>query len=113
MDENKKCDHDCHDDACDCGHDHEEGSVIYITFDDEDKEVPCDVLGIFEVDDQEYIAVETQDNNEVLIYHYSEEGEEIKLDEIESDEEYERIAEIFDEMYYGDFDEDFEEDTEE
>lgn len=113
MDENKKCDHDCHDDGCDCGHDHDASSVIYITFDDEEKEVACDVLGIFDVDDQEYIALSPQDSEEILIYRYSEDGEEIKLDEIESDEEYEKVAEEFDTIYFADFDADFDEDFEE
>ncbi len=114
MEENKKCGCDHEENTCDCDHDEkgcgcgcgeEEGSVIYITFEDEDKEVPCDVLSIFEVDDIEYIAVAPQDEDEVLIFRYSEDGDEVKLDEIETDEEYEKVAAEFDELFFGEFEE--------
>ena len=100
------CNHDDH--GCGCGHNHGESPVIYVTFEDEDKEVACDVLGIFEVDNQEYIALAAQDeeeDGEVLIYRYSEENEEIQLDEIETDEEYEKVATEFDSLFFGEFDE--------
>lgn len=106
MEENKGCgcghDHDskgCGSD-CGCGHDHEE-PVIYVTFEEEDREVACDVLGIFEVDDVEYIALAPQDEDDVLIYRYSENGEDIQLDEIASDEEYEKVAAEFDDLFFG------------
>lgn len=101
MEENKNCgcNHE-HDHECECGCEHEE-PVIYVTFEDENKEVACDVLGIFEVADVEYIALAPQDEEDILIYRYSEEGEEIKLDEIESDEEYDKVAAEFDEMFFA------------
>lgn len=106
MEENKGCgcghDHEhkgCGSD-CGCGHDHEE-PVIYVTFEDEDREVACDVLGIFEVDDIEYIALAPQDEDDVLIYRYAENGEDIQLNEIESDEEYEKVAAEFDDLFFG------------
>lgn len=103
MDEMKNCGcgaGGCNEDAgCGCGHDHEE-PVIYVTFEDENKEVACDVLGIFEVDDVEYIALAPQDEEDVLIYRYSEDGDDIKLDEISSDEEYEKVAAEFDELFF-------------
>lgn len=116
MEENKTC--GCsHDEGC-CGgashtHDHEgcgcsgghDEPVIYVTFEDEDKEVACDVLGIFEVEDQEYIALAPQDEEEVLIYRYSENGEDIQLDEIDSDEEYEKVAAEFDDLFFGELEE--------
>lgn len=116
MDENKSCgcgNGGCNEDAgCGCGHDHEE-PVIYVTFEDENKEVACDVLGIFEVDDIEYIALAPQDEEDVLIYRYSEEGDDIKLDEIESDEEYEKVATEFDELFFEGLEEVDEEEVEE
>lgn len=115
MEENKNCGCGCGCDcnenentSCDCGHDHEE-PTIFVTFEDEDKEVACDVLGIFEVDDIEYIALAPQDEDEVLIYRYSEENEEIKLDEIATDEEYEKVAGEFDAMFFGEFEEETDE----
>ena len=112
MEENKGCgcSHNHDHEGCGCSHDHEE-PVIYVTFEDEDKEVACDVLGIFEVDNIEYIALAPQDEDEVLIYRYAEDGEDVKLDEIESDEEYEKVAAEFDDLFFGDLEE--AEDTEE
>ena len=115
MEENKGC--GCghnHEDTkgcgsdCGCGHDHEE-PVIYVTFEDENKEVACDVLGIFEVDDVEYIALAPQDEDDVLIYRYSEDDGNLQLDEIETDEEYEKVAAEFDELFFGDDEETTEE----
>ncbi|MHC1746910.1 MAG: DUF1292 domain-containing protein [Cellulosilyticaceae bacterium] len=113
MEENKNCGCGCgcnenENTSCDCGNDHEE-PVIYVTFEDEDKEVACDVLGIFEVDDIEYIALAPQDEEEVLIYRYSEENDDIQLDEITNDEEYEKVAAEFDSMFFGDLEEAVEE----
>lgn len=112
MEDNNKCGcgHDHDGNGC-CGEEHED-AVIYVTFEDEDKEVACDVLGIFEVDDVEYIALAPQDEEDILIYRYSEEGDDIKLDEIDSDEEYDKVAAEFDEMFFSEFEES-EEETEE
>lgn len=123
MEENKNCGCggcDCgHEEenvtGCGCGHDHgDEGeeSIIYVTFDDEDDtEVPCTVLDIFECEGREYIAiapkadVDGEDEAEVYFYRYSEDGEEVKLDDIETDEEWNAVAELFDEAFFGEFDE--------
>lgn len=92
--------------GCGCSHDHEEEEpVIYVTFEDEDREVACDVLGIFEVDDIEYIALAPKDEEEVLIYRYSEDGEDIQLDEIQDDAEYEKVSQEFDELFFADLEE--------
>lgn len=123
MEENKNCgcgSCDCgHEEenvtGCGCGHDHgDEGeeSIIYVTFDDEDDtEVPCTVLDIFECEGREYIAiapkadVDGEDEAEVYFYRYSEDGEEVKLDDIETDEEWNAVAELFDETFFGGLDE--------
>ncbi|WP_069997520.1 DUF1292 domain-containing protein [Cellulosilyticum sp. I15G10I2] len=102
MEENKKCGCTNDENGCDCNGEGHEDAVIYVTFEDEDREVACDVLGIFEVDDIEYIALAPQDEEDVLIYRYSEEGDDIKLDEIETDEEYDKVAAEFDEMFFAD-----------
>lgn len=99
--------------GCGCGHDHgeEEESIIYVTFDDEDgTEVPCVVLDILECEGREYIAitpksdVDHEDEAEVYFYRYSEDGEEVKLDDIETDEEWNAVAELFDEVFFGPMD---------
>lgn len=116
MEENKNCGCDCgcnhehedtHGHGCSCQGEEEE-QLIYVTFEDEDREVPCAVLDIFECNDKEYIAivptdeVDNADEAEVLFYRYSEEGEEVKLDDIESDEEWDQVATLFDELFFGD-----------
>lgn len=120
MEENKNCgcggcDHEeenangC---GCGCGEEMEE-SIIYVTFDDEgETEVPCSVLDIFECNGREYIAiapkddVEGEEEAEVYFYRYSENGEDVKLDDIETDEEWNEVAELFDQNFFGPFDED-------
>ena len=68
-------------------------------------ELECDVIAIFPVDDKDYIAllpnkpVEGFDENEVFLYRYAElEGDDIELTQIESEEEYEAVADAFDEL---------------
>ena len=105
-------DHD-HDDCC-CGHDHEE-QMMTLTLED-GAEMKCSVLGVFEVEDKEYIALLPVGDDEVLLYQYLEtEGEEgFELLNIESDEEFEAVEEAFFEIFDAeDFDdEDFDEDDE-
>ena len=70
MEENKGCgcgSNGCHDEGCGHDHDHNE-PIIYVTFEDEDKEIPCDVLGIFEAEEREYIALAPEDSEDILIY---------------------------------------------
>ena len=84
---------------CDCNH--EEEPVIYVTFEDEEEEVACDVLGIFDVDGQEYIAIIPQDTeDDVLLYRFDEDEEDVNLTEIESDEEYEKVAAAFEKDFF-------------
>ncbi len=71
---------------------------------DNDEELECAVLTIFEVDAQKYIALLPLDedgNNEdgeVFLYRFLEtEDGEPTLDNIEDDDEYERVADKFDE----------------
>ena len=68
-------------------------------------ELECDVVAIFPVGDRYYIAllpnkaVEGYDENEVFLYRYTElDGDDIDLSQIESEEEYEAVADAFDEL---------------
>lgn len=71
---------------------------------DNDETLECAVITIFSVDDKEYIALLPLDENgenedgDVFIYRYfeSEDGEP-ELDNIMDDEEYEIVADAFDE----------------
>ena len=96
--------------GCGCGeHQHPEEAIeemtVVLTLDD-DEELECVVLTIFEANNREYIAllpIEDEDNEEddeadVYIYRYKEnEGAEPDLENIEDDDEYEIAADAFDE----------------
>ena len=69
---------------------------------DNDEELECEVVSIFEAGDREYISLlplggEEEKNGEVFIYRFHEENGVPVLENIESDEEYEIVAEAFDE----------------
>ena len=77
---------------------------MYVTLELEDNsEVECVVVTIFEAGGKEYIALlptegEQSEEGEVFLYRYSEDADgNPSLDSIESDEEYEIVADAFDE----------------
>lgn len=98
--------------GCGCGHNHEhddeEMETMFLTLDD-DTEIECGVLGVFPVDGKEYIALLPLEDETVLIYEYKEVGEEIELEAIESDEDFEKISNAFYDMYGDDEEENEEE----
>lgn len=80
---------------------------ILVTLDlDDGTQVECEILTIFTVDEQDYIALLPLDENgdaneegEVFIYRYNEDEEgNPSLDNIENDDEYEAVADRFDEL---------------
>ena len=91
---------------------------VTLTLDD-DTEVECIVITIFEAAGKDYIALlpiedENEDEGEVYLYRYSEdaEGNPI-LENIESDDDYEVVADRFDEwLDEQEYDEIVEEDEE-
>ena len=85
------CNHE--QEGCDCCGEHDHDTVM-ITFDN-DTDVECVILGLFDVEDIEYIALMPVGDEEVLIYRYSDNSGDIKLEQIESDEEYEKVSEEF------------------
>lgn len=107
---NKEMDNHEHDENC--NHDHEgEVDVIYLTFDD-DEEVECQVLGVFEVENKEYIALHPADEDEILLYEYKETEEEFDLIPIEDEQELELVSSAYFELFddeddaeYGEYDE--------
>ncbi|MBP3338758.1 MAG: DUF1292 domain-containing protein [Lachnospiraceae bacterium] len=77
---------------------------MYVTLElEDDSEVECVVVTIFEAAGKEYIALlptegEQSEEGEVFLYRYSEDADgNPSLDSIESDEEYEIVADAFDE----------------
>lgn len=78
--------------------------TISMTLDD-GTELECSIVAIFPVGEQSYIAllpdkkVEGYDENEVFLYRYNElSDDDIELGQIESEEEYEAVADAFDEL---------------
>ncbi len=68
-------------------------------------DLECDVIAIFPVGDQDYIAllpdkvIEGYEENEVFLYRYAELGQDnISLEPIDDEEEYEAVADAFDEL---------------
>lgn len=104
-----------HDHNCDCGEDHGEEVTVTLTLDD-GSELDCAVLSIFPVDDNQYIALvpmeQLEDENEenegdIFLYRFIEhDNNELELLNIEDDDEYEKVADAFDELLDDDeFDE--------
>ena len=81
----------------------EEEMTVTLTLDD-GTELECVVLTIFEAADKEYIALLPLDGNEaedgeVYLYRYTEDANGTPdIQNIESDEEYEIVADAFDEL---------------
>lgn len=110
--------HEC---GCGCGHDHEYDAITLSL--DDGAELNCAVLGIFTVDDKEYIALQPEENEDeegnVFLYRYIQENEEAEpqLLNIEDDDEFEAVADAFEELLdsaeYDDMLDDEEEEDEE
>ena len=82
----------------------EEEMTVTLTLDD-GSELECVVLTIFTAGERDYIALlpmesqEEEEEGEVYLYRYSEgEDGQPNLENIEDDEEYEIVADAFDEM---------------
>lgn len=74
--------------------------MITLEFDD-GTEVECEIMGIFDLDDKEYIAVIPDDNSgDVYLYGYKEDEKDPEafgeLYDIEDDEEFEKVVKEFD-----------------
>ena len=79
---------------------------IRVTLDLDDGEVECRILTIFDMGEQDYIALMPLDKNgndnangDVYIYRYFEDEDgNPTLDNIQDDDEYEAVADKFDEL---------------
>lgn len=85
------------------GEDSGEEMTVTLTLDD-GKELECVVLTIFPAGNKEYIALlpmedEEAEEGEVYLYRYTEDEDgQPNLENIEDDEEYEIVADAFDEL---------------
>lgn len=79
----------------------EDEPTIVITLED-GSELECACLSVFEVENQEYIALyplTDNDDEDIILYRYHEKSdEEWDIEYIEDDEEYEKICDFFDQM---------------
>lgn len=91
----------CNGDCASCGGD---GVTVTLTLDD-DSTIECGIVGIFDADNKEYIALLPLDEDgknsdgEVFLYRYKVDAAGTpQLENIESDEEYEAASDAFDEL---------------
>lgn len=85
--------------------DGEEIEMINLVLDD-GTEMECEILAIFPANNNDYIALipttpsdDNDDEDEVLLYRYKElEDDEVELTSIEDEEEFEIVADAFDEL---------------
>ena len=77
----------------------DEPEYITLEFDD-GAEIECEIMGIFDVDGKEYIAlIPDDDTDDVYLYGYKEvSDEEFELIDIEDDDEFEKVAAEFDKI---------------
>lgn len=107
------CNHD-HDHDCNCGENcgcnHTEQETVKLTLED-NTELECEIIGTFDVEDQEYIALLPLEEEDVLIYKFKDVNGEIELSLIEEDEEFERVSEAFFDFFDDSEDEEVEEEN--
>lgn len=74
----------------------DDAEYITLQFDDSD-DIECEILGVFDFEEKEYIALLPQDGtDDVYIYEYKEiDDEEFELIDIEDDALFERVAAEF------------------
>ena len=76
--------------------------IITLEFEEGDKivEIECEIMGGFECEGKEYIALLPQDDSDdVYLYGYKEVGdEEFELVDIEDDAEFEKVSAEFDKI---------------
>ena len=71
---------------------------------DNDQEVECDILAIFPIKDQFYIALMPQspvdgyDEGEYFLYRYASDGDHDELSDIETDAEWAAVEDKFEEL---------------
>ena len=77
----------------------EEADVITLQFEN-DEELECEIMGVFDFEGKEYIALIPLDGtDDVYIYGYKEVGDdEFEILEIEDDDEFERVVAEFDDI---------------
>ena len=102
-----------HDDTLDETKVVEEVEIVTLT-DEDGKEIEFELIGRLTLDGKDYIALMSQDNDEeyvILKSEKDENGEETFVT-IEDDDEFDNVADAFDDEFLAEFDYDVEEGTE-
>ena len=116
MKEDKNFEHNCdHDHECECGcHNHdeecgcdEEVTIVELNLED-GTDLECEIIGDFYLESQKqnYIALVTCEDREVLLYRLTPDSEtgtiggDASLDKIETEEEYNEVVEEFSRIFF-------------
>ncbi len=116
MKEDKNFEHNCdHDHECECGcHNHdeecgcdEEVTIVELNLED-GTDLECEIIGDFYLESQKqnYIALVTCEDREVLLYRLTPDsqtgtiGGDASLDKIETEEEYNEVVEEFSRIFF-------------
>lgn len=116
MKEDKNFEHNCdHDHECECGcHNHdeecgcdEEVTIVELNLED-GTDLECEIIGDFYLESQKqnYIALVTCEDREVLLYRFTPDSEtgtiggDASLDKIETEEEYNEVVEEFSRIFF-------------
>ena len=77
----------------------EEAEFITLEFED-GTEVEAEIMGIFDVDGKEYIAlIPDDDSDDVYLYGYNEvNDDEFELIDIEDDDEFDKVVKVFEQL---------------
>jgi len=107
VDKNYNGNHSCDHEGCNHDHDHDHDvDIIYLTLDD-GEELECEVIGFFEVEGVEYIALVPVDDDQVFLYRYEEYEDGFDLINIEDDEEFDIVSEAFYALFAEDLEDEF------
>lgn len=73
--------------------------MIDITYED-GTSCSCEVITHFDVEDISYVALlpEGDEDSDILVYRYSENGDDVELCEITDEDEFNKVADVLDEI---------------
>ncbi|HLR20612.1 MAG TPA: DUF1292 domain-containing protein [Tissierellaceae bacterium] len=78
-------------------HEHEDMDTIFLNLED-GSEIECGIIGIFDTEDKEYMALFAIEEEEVLLFQYEEKEDEFELNPIEDDKEFEVACDAYYEL---------------
>lgn len=83
-----------HGEGCGCGHNHGQQTITLLL--EDDTEITCPIIDLFEINEQEYIALFHPIEETALLYRFFEmEDGSIEIESLLSDEEYDLVSKTF------------------